>query len=84
VAIRDGQARGLVETTAEGKSRGSRVRHDLVNHEIVTKPKPTEVTDEAALLAWVKEHHPTEIVESVNTAFIKTFGVVEGQVPAHR
>jgi hypothetical protein len=37
------------------------------------------VTDEAALLAWVKEHHPTEIVESVNPAFMKTFASCEGQ-----
>lgn len=34
------------------------------------------VTDEAALLAWVKEHHPSEIVESVNPAFMKTFTAV--------
>lgn len=38
------------------------------------------VTDERALLEWVKQHHPTEVVESVNPAFLKTFGVVEGQV----
>lgn len=38
------------------------------------------VKDERALLAWVKEHHPDEVVESVNPAFLKTFGVVEGQV----
>ena len=38
------------------------------------------VTDEAALLAWVKEHHPTEIIESVNPAFLKTFTAVDGQV----
>lgn len=37
------------------------------------------VTDEAALLDWVKEHHPTEVVESVNTAFMKTFGMVGDQ-----
>lgn len=38
------------------------------------------VTDDAALLAWVKEHHPTEIVESVNPAFMKTFTAVGDQV----
>lgn len=38
------------------------------------------VTDEQALLAWVKEHHPDEIIESVNPAFLKTFGAVDGQV----
>ena len=30
------------------------------------------VTDDRALLAWVKEHHPTEVVEAVNPAYIKT------------
>jgi hypothetical protein len=28
------------------------------------------VTDQRALLAWVKEHAPTEIVESVNPAYV--------------
>lgn len=36
------------------------------------------VTDERKLLEWVKEHHPTEIVEAVNPAFMQTFGTVEG------
>ena len=38
------------------------------------------VADEAALLAWVKEKHPTEIVESVNDAFRNTFKAVDGVV----
>jgi hypothetical protein len=38
------------------------------------------VTDEAALLEWVKQNHPTEIVESVNPAFMRTFGTVGDQV----
>jgi hypothetical protein len=38
------------------------------------------VADQQALLAWVKEHHPTEIVESVNPAFMKTFTAVDGVV----
>lgn len=42
--------------------------------------KTITVTDERALLAWVKEHHPEEIVESVNPAFLKTFSEVDGQV----
>lgn len=29
------------------------------------------VTDEAALLSWVQDHHPTEIVVTVNPAFLK-------------
>lgn len=34
--------------------------------------KKLVVTDDRALLAWVKEHHPTEIVEAVNSAYLKT------------
>ena len=29
------------------------------------------VTDEAALLAWLQDHHPTEIVVSPNQAYLK-------------
>lgn len=38
------------------------------------------VDDAAALLEWVKANHPTEIVESVNTAFVSTFKAVDGIV----
>jgi hypothetical protein len=41
VAIREGQARGEIETPSEGKSRGSAVRDHLVTYEMV-KPKPTD------------------------------------------
>lgn len=37
-----------------------------------SKPKRTpSVTDEAALLAWVREHRPEELVESVNPGFVR-------------
>ena len=38
------------------------------------------VVDEQALLAWVKECHPTEIVESVNAAYVKSLKAVDGVV----
>lgn len=41
VAIRDGQERGEVETTSEGKSRGAFMRDDLLDKQII-KPKPTD------------------------------------------
>lgn len=41
VAIREGQSNGTVETTSEGKARGSLVRDHLVTYEKV-KPKPTD------------------------------------------
>lgn len=50
-----------------------------------------EVLSAPKLLAWVKEHHPSEVVEQVNVAFIKVLmdraiaqaeqdGVVSGEV----
>lgn len=41
VAIREGQARGEVETTAEGKARGAAIRDQLVTYKKI-KPKPTD------------------------------------------
>lgn len=38
------------------------------------------VTDERAFVAWVKEHHPTEIVESVNPAYVKALTTVGGSL----
>ena len=43
------------------------------------KQSPT-VTDAAAVLAWVKEHRPEELVESVNPAFVE---YLKGQVRQH-
>ncbi len=36
------------------------------------------VTDEKAFTAWVKEKHPTEIVETVNPAYIKALKQIDG------
>lgn len=38
------------------------------------------VTDERAFLEWVKENHPTEVVESVNSAYLASLKQVEGTV----
>lgn len=48
VAIREGQERGEIETPAEGKSRGARVRDDVVTYDKV-KPKPTDFADKHEL-----------------------------------
>jgi hypothetical protein len=46
-----------------------------------TKGRRTIVTDDAAaLLEWVKRRHPTEVVESVNPAYLSTFKAVGGVV----
>ena len=49
----------------------------------VKRSKPREsatVTDSAALLAWVKEHRPDELVQSVNPAYIEALKL---QVKSH-
>lgn len=38
------------------------------------------ITDERAFLEWVKEHHPTEIVEKVNEAYVKALKQVDGSL----
>ena len=38
------------------------------------------VEDEQALLDWVTNNHPTEVVHSVNPAYVKTFKAVDGMV----
>lgn len=76
-------ARGVLEPRLEA---GERIRAELpdgtaVGH--VTIGKAAEyatVTDERALLDWVKHNKPTEIVESVNAAYIE---VLKRQVKAH-
>lgn len=49
------------------------------NDQIVAKAswvkgrQSVKITDDKALLEWVKEHHPEEVIESVNPAFIQAF-----------
>ncbi len=38
------------------------------------------VTNDRAFLAWVKEHHPTEVVESVNPAYLASLKQVGDSV----
>lgn len=38
------------------------------------------ITDERAFVEWVKEHHPTEIVEKVNDAYVKALKQVDGSL----
>lgn len=38
------------------------------------------IVNDQQYLEWVRQHHDTEIVESVNPAFMQTFKVVDGQV----
>lgn len=67
-------SRDVVEPALEP---GERVTAQLPDGTVigsVTRGKPAEsatVTDERALLAWVKEHAPSELVTSVNPAFVE-------------
>lgn len=84
------EVRGLVSVAREQLEPrlepGERMRAQLPDGTVigaVTIGKPSEtpaVTDERALLAWVKENAPTEIVESVNPAFVE---VLKRQAKAH-
>lgn len=65
---------------------GERVRAELPDGTVigaVAIGKPAEtpvVTDDRALLAWVKANRPTEITESVNPAFVE---VLKRQAKVH-
>ena len=65
---------------------GERIRAELpdgtvIGHVTIGNPSETPtVTDERALLAWVKANKPTEIVESVNPAYVE---VLKRQAKAH-
>lgn len=77
------QVRDAIEPRIEP---GERIRAELPDGTVigaVTIGKAAEtptVTDERALLAWVKENRPTEITESVNTAYVDA---LKKQVKAH-
>lgn len=54
-----------------GETVAARWNGELLAKAAMAKGKTRMVvTNEAALVAWVKAHHPTEIVEAVNKAFL--------------
>ena len=66
-----------------GDSKAAKVDGQILCKASWTKGRQSlVVTDPAALLAWVKENHPSEVVvaESVNEAYVKTFKAVGGIV----
>lgn len=74
-------AKQELQSLPNGDTVAGRHNDQVVCKASWVKGRKTIVVDDArALLAWVKERHPEEIVESVNPAFLKTFGEVEGQV----
>ena len=64
-----------------GDTVAGRVGDQIVAKASWTKGRQSAVVDdERALLEWVKARHPDEIIESVNPAFVKTFGILGGHV----
>lgn len=75
------QAQAEAEAYAR-ETRGKTFLTDRGQVTVVTK-RPTVTLDEAGLLAWVRENAPTEIVESVRTAYAeqyrKSLRIVDGE-----
>lgn len=79
--LKDAAKRDLADTLEAGDSVAGKWEGRTIAKATMTRGREKiVVTDERALLEWVKENCPTEIVEAVNPAFLKTFGVVDGQV----
>lgn len=80
-AAKDAARAELMTTLPFGDSVAGRVGDKILAKASWSKgSKKIVVTDEQALLAWVKECHPTEIVESVNPAYVKSLKAVDGVV----
>lgn len=83
VAAAKTDVRSAIEPRLEA---GERIRAELPDGTVigaVAIGKAAEtpvVTDERALLAWVKANRPTEVVESVNSAYVE---VLKRQAKAH-
>lgn len=62
--------------TVAGKWHGQTVAKATMT----TGRSKVEVTDTQALLDWVKREHPTEVVEAVNPAYVKSLEIYNGHV----
>lgn len=75
------QAREELKALPFGDSvAGKHGDHILCKASWVKGRQSIRIKDEQALLDWVTNHHPTEVVYSVNPAFVKTFKAVGGMV----
>lgn len=82
-AAKDAAREALTVLLPYGDTVAGRVGDDLLCKAGWSKGSTKAViTDQAAFLAWVKEHHPTEVevVESVNDAYVKSLKTVDGVV----
>lgn len=74
-------ARAELSTLPVGDSVAGRWGDKIVGKATMSKGREKiVVNDPAALLEWVRKAHPTEVVESVNLAFMNTFRAVSGMV----
>lgn len=89
-AAKDTARAELIAALPFGDSVAGRYGDDIVCKASWSKgSRKVVVTDERAFLQWVKENHPTEIVESVNPAYLSSLKQVgdvlvdkDGQVAA--
>lgn len=86
-ALKHGVDAAVREAQAEAEAYAATVRAktlvtDYGQVTVVTK-RPTITLDEAGLLAWVKKHAPTEVIESVRPAYAEQYRrglrVVDGE-----
>lgn len=70
---RQNEAKAELADLEPGDTVAAKLGGQIVGKATKTKGRSRlSVHDEAAFLAWVKSTHPTEVVESVNPAFVKS------------
>jgi len=80
-AAKDAARAELMAGLPFGDAVAGRVGDDLVCKVSWSKGSTKiVVTDERAFLEWVKTHHPTEVVESVNPAYQRSLNLVGSAV----
>ena len=76
-AAKEEARQALIAALPFGDAVAGRYGDDLVCKASWSKgSRKVVVVDERAFLAWVKEHHPTEVVESVNPAYLASLQTV--------
>lgn len=69
---RKDEAKAQLSTLEPGDSIAARLNGQPLGKATLTAGRARlVVTDEAALLSWLKQQHPTEVVESPNPAYLK-------------
>jgi hypothetical protein len=75
------QAKAELQALEVGDAVAGRYQGQMVAKATMTKGREKiVVTDERALLEWVKTTHASEVIEAVNPAYIRTLEVYNGHV----